>query len=279
MTEFYQSEVKDNRIAVNTVSLGGQEELRRLCEYAWTSVPNDTSGGINSGWTRDNIWGKFFLKGMDTYTLRNQSNETVRITAHVCRCRVNTSRYSGTLNENIYNYMGEGFAEGGQDVGNQAATNAGLTIDNIPIRTSRLFCRTFKIINQYTFKIKPGEYTTRKLYYRWTKHTPADYVRTTPDNVNWTAMERRYAHLKGEKFILFKLHGNIGGITPQTTLMKTIGQTTPTVIMQTQRHYWFKHFPVPNGAALTFVPIGIAGGDTKITVDSDMVQGEEKDSS
>lgn len=278
-TEFYDGDVKDNRIGVNTIPLGGLEELRRIGEYAWINTPLDVTGGINNGWTADNIWGKIFTKGLDTYTLRNQSNEPVRITAYVCRCRMNTIRYNGTINENVYNYMGEGFAENGHDVGNQAATNTGLTVDTMNIRQSRLFCRTFKIVKQYQLKIGPGQTAVRKMNYKWRKHVLADYMLTDNANTNWTTKTRRYAHLKGEMFTLFKLHGNIGGIPAQATLMKVIGQTTPTVILQTQRNYWFKHFPRPAGAMLLFASVGTNNQAPSIMRDDDEKAGTEQDAS
>lgn len=278
-TEVYDTAIVNNRDAVNNSLLGGISDVLALADYAFTNTPQNHASGSAPGWTHDNIWGKLFVKGMDTYTLRNQSNETVRLTMYYCRCRKDTLRYNGTNRENLINYLGQGFSENGYNVANADYSNAAVTTDNMNPRQSRLFCRTFKIFNQKRITIPPGESVSRSIFYRWRKHTPADYVLTSDAATAFASRTRRYGHIKGEKFILFKLHGNIAGVAGQTDITKLIAQTTPTVIMKTERRYWHKHFPRPLGSVITFTGHGVSAGAGSIIIDNDEVAGAEIDAS
>lgn len=280
VTEVYNVAITERQNVI-TRPLGGIENLMSIGDYAWVNNPRLVTAVADQGWTADNIWGKLFVRGTDLYTLRNQSNETVRITAYYCRCRKDTIRYIGSTTENVYNYLGQGFAENGYNPAQWSAANAGVTLDNLTPRNSRLFCRTFKIFKQEKIFLHQGATTNRSIHYRWRKHTLADYIVANSEltTLQWTNYTKRYAHIKGEVFILFKLHPPIAGVDGQTDLTKQITQTTPTVIMQTQRKYDFKHFPRPLGPLENFVSTGISMAEGSIMRDDDEKKGPEADAS
>lgn len=279
-TEVYDAAVVDNRNAVITRALGGIFDVLSISDYAWTVAPQNTTPAVNGGWARDNYWGNIFMRGFDEYTLRNQSNETVRLVGYLCTARKDSIKYNGSLQNNVYNYLGQGFSENGIDANVTDATNRGLVTSNLTPRNSRYFCRTFKILRQFRKRIAPGKIIKQKIFYKWHKHTPADLVQSTGStNTTWSARTIRFDKLKGEKFVLWRLEANIGGIAGQTTITKNIAQTTPTVIMETQRHYWFKHFNKPLGPALDFTAIGTATTTASIIIDADEQKGAETDAS
>jgi len=277
-TELFNAAVTD-KVNVVTRSLLGYYDIMQVADYAWTNTPNNVHTGVNTGWVNDMQWGPLFIKGVDEYTLRNQSNETITLTGYVCRGRKDTIRYVGSLTENIYNFLGEGFAENGYNPGTSTAANSALTMDNMNPRQSRMFCRNFKIVNQIKKVIGPGMSTKYKIWQRWRKFIPVDYVHTDNLGRAWLDKTPRYSHIKGEKFVLWKLHPPIGGVVDQVTYQKQITQTTPTVIMQTTRHLWYKHLPRPLGSINTFEAFGIDDAVASIIVDEDEKKGAEIDAS
>ena len=230
-------------------------------------------------------WGKMFLKGKDIYELRNQSNETVHITAYVCYARKDLF-FNPYLNEsnngkNVYFYLATGFAENGFDINSQTTTQDALTVDSFTPFMSRFFVRQFKIGRVKKLKIGPGRVLKQTLSMKWRHYTPADMTMNTGAATAWISRARRFDVLKGERFILFKLHSNVGGVSGQTSLEKNVAQTTPTVIMRTYRRYWAKHFPRTRQPLVYYTPYGIAAAGTaaSIIVDADEQKGAEIDAS
>lgn len=272
-----------------TRPLQGIADVLNVADRAWVVTPNNAVAGLNQGWTTDVAFGNLFLRGTDKYEIRNQSNEVVKLTCYTCTCRQDTQFRKvpttdpgppiTTSSNNIYNYLGTGFAENGMDINNQTATNAYLQRDQFTPFNSRYFCRHFKINKVSRMIIAPGGIRSMTLVSRWRKHTPADYVENTGSGTSWATRSRIYDDIKGERFILFKLHGNIGGIDLQSTMEKEIGQTTPTVIMKTVRKYQFKHISRPNASTVDFTITGFDAGTASIIVDDDEKKGAEIDAS
>lgn len=284
MTEKYDTTIPTvGKNVVDTLSLGGIEDLSQICDYVWQTTPQNVIGSTNTGFN-DVVWGKLFWRGMDTYELRNQSNETVSLTAYYCIARKDsifapgegdTSTPPHTIS-NVYNYLGAGLAENGYYANYPSGLNGGLTDDVFTPYMSRLFCRTFKIIKQKRVKIAPGKVLVKKIKAGWHSFTPGDYYQNSGSaQVLWTLRTRMYDHIKGERFILWKLRGSISGVASQVTATKYIAQTTPTVIMKTTRRYEVKHLPKPAAPMVNLIPRGFATGGTAgtIIVDADEQKG------
>jgi len=276
-TEKTNTSVTD-RINTQTRPLGGLDDIISVADILWVNTPANNTPASNSGWSSDINWGAMFIRGVDKYVLRNQSNDHMRITGYVCSCRKDIQFNDGLL-KNIYNFLGTGFAENGFNINEQTANNLATYNDTMTPFQSRMFCRTFKIHRTVRKFLQPGQSTTHKLRLPWQKRVPADYTMNTGAATAWADRLKRVSNVRGERFILWKLHSSIGGITGQTTLEKNIGQTTPTIIMSTIRHYQVKHFPRPNASVVTFVPSGIVAGSASIIIDDDEKAGAEVDAS
>jgi len=160
------------------------------------------------------------------------------------------------------------------------ADASSMDIDKFTPFMSHAFCRNYKIFRTKRITIRPGEISVQRLLYPWHKHTPAHYtVTTTGAATSWGNRTKVVTQVKGERFILFKLHSNVGGISGQTTLEKDVGQTTPTIVMETLRTYFFKHLPLPAAPAIDWTTAGHQAGVASIIVDSDEVKGAEIDAS
>lgn len=274
-----------SRVQTITRCLQGITDIQNLASWMWMAQPTNVTPTLNPGWNYDQVYGDLYVMGNDLYTLRNQSNETVRITAYECTARQNqlfdptpTNLPPQTVN-NKYAYLASGWAENGLDINSQFATSSIMTRDEVTPFMSRMFTRNFKINRVRRIFIRPGGIKKLILRSRWRRHVPADYVTSQGSANAWTNRETRFDTLKGERFILFKLHGNIGGIDAQATMEKNISQTTPTVIMHTKRVYRCKHRPRPIGGAVNFTDVGFGSGTASIIVDADEQKGAEIDAS
>lgn len=261
--------------------LGGINDILSLADNAWTYYPANLASGANLGNSSDILWGKIAVKGRETYKLRNQSNETIRLTCYYCVARRDWKFDYTTQDLNIYKILATGFAENGLTVNGVNADSVNMQDDRHTPFQSHAFCRQYKITRVKNIVIAPGAIVARKIRYPWRVHTPAHYT-TNPGSEtgsSWSGRGRNVNSLKGERFILFKLHGNIGGIAGQTVLEKDIGQTTPTVIMETSRMYWFKHLPISRSPAIDFTTSGHQATTASIIVDDDEKKGAEIDAS
>lgn len=279
-----------SRIQSVTRPLQGITDVLQIADWMWLQTPHNWSVAQWPGYAQDMIWGSVWIKGKDMYMLRNQSNEQVKITCYYCTAR-KSDNYNqvlpsidpgtGTVQvaQNVYNWLGSGFAENGIDINTQFANNAGMTRDEETPFHSKMFTRQFKINRVKRIFIGPGKTKNVYMQSRWREHKPVNYVTSQGASAAFSSRTNRFASLKGERFILFKLSGNIGGVAGQTGIEKTIGQTTPTVIMLTKRKYWAKHEPKPIGNALNFGDAGIVTNTASIIVDSDEVAGAEIEAS
>lgn len=272
------------RSETTTRSLGGMLDVLNVADQLFVKQPSNAVSSANAGWSDDMAWGSMYLKGKDIYEIRNQSNETVYITAYICTSRQNAYfAPDDTTNnpKNIYYYLATGWSERGFDVNNQQPENDAMRVDIFTPFMSRQFCHQFKINKVEKFKIEPGKIKKKSLALRWRKYIPADLTIPTGGGSAWVAKQRKFDTLKGERFILFKLHGNVAGQATQTTIEKWVTQTTPTVVMRTFRRYWGKHFPQTKKPVVYYPPFGHtgAGAAANIIVDADEQKGVEIDAS
>lgn len=263
ITEAYEAGATAD--TVQTRPLYGVYDIMTTANNMWETNPTTLSTAINGQpkGAYDWIAGTLFLKGKDIYTIRNQSNEDVWIQAYYCTFRKDYNQNDGQQ-QNVYRLLGRGFAERGYDAGNAGAFNNALYRADINPFDSPLFTRLVKITRVTKFKIKPGEYKKKYLKGGWKRYRPIEYVTPSSADEAWSLNTQKYDWLKGSKFILFRVVGNPAMVTGQTVdaWARQIGQTTPMIIMATQRHYEAKHLPLPTKGLVTFVSSGtVAGAD------------------
>jgi len=245
-----------------------------LTNYAFNSQFDPTAIGTTPAITRDFLQGHLWVKGMDTYTIRNQADEDIFIKAYVCHVRKDYKEL-GASNQNVYALLGKGFQERGYDPSNGAAYNGGLTRPAITPYDSSTFTRVIKIKRSFNIRLKPAQMRRVRLVTGWKAYRPLDYSHF-PGNTgtSWAGGTLRFDYIKGERFILFKLFANPGAVTGQTTFFHNIGQTNPGIIMHTARNYKYKHLPILSVSNMVHgVPHGIVTGATVIMRDEDFKEG------
>lgn len=261
-----------------------------MADIAWTNNPGNVGAANNQGWTTDWILGSLSARGSATYTIRNQTNETVHIDCYYCKARQNffhQGLQTAAGYANLYSLLGEGFAMNGIDNNTVSALNQALTINDYNIYQSHGFCKIFKVMKQERIQIQPGKIKKRSIAMKTVRVIPNDITANEGTTLTrWPDRVKRWDYMRHEKFILFRLRGSIAGAvlnpgnTPQITMEKIIEQNTPTVILYAQFKYRFQHFPrtsVPDESARTFGMDTGSGFNPRIIIDNTLVAGTEVD--
>lgn len=272
---YFTSEETDTSVesedSVLTRSLRCLYDIRILVGYAFSSTFDDTAintspATANRDWFQGHLW----VRGIDTYTIRNQSNEDIYIDAFVCSVRKNFKQDPSYV-QNLYQVLGKGFQERGYDTGNGGAYNGGLTRSALSPFNSISFTRLVKVNKKYKIRIPPGKMHRSVLKVAWKPFQPLEYLSFNGTaSETWTSGTMRYDYIRGERFMLFKLYSNPIAVTGQITLTHNIGQSQPGVIMNTLRRYEYKHMPMQSlSNIITNTPAGIVTGAGVIMGDDD----------
>lgn len=268
---------------VPTRVLDDVHHLLNIADNVWPVTPAFDNATASN-------FGKVKLKSRLTYTLRNQSNETANIKCYYCKVRkdtnwtqVNTNTFAGDK-ASIYTVLGYGFAQSDLLPAQQTGDNVVLNEVHWTPFESKAFVENFLIQKVKRIKLAPGEDTNVVIKKPWHHFKPEKLVNMDAGSVahDWasTAMTRKYAWIRGAKFILFNLESRIAGIAGQATYQKNITYTTPTVIMQSAFEYHAKfHSITPSKAKLLLATSGIASGTASIIIDADEQKGAEIDAS
>jgi len=273
MTEKFDNTIT-NRGDVGTRALGGITDILNIADNVWQTTPTNAATTTNPGFL-DSSFGSLFLRGRDIYMLRNQVNEHIMGTAFYCVAKrdyiFNPEQSGKTVT--MYDYLGSGWAQNGLDISNSDGNNGTMFQLRYTPFDSRLFTRIFKIAKVEKFRIPIQGTKTFSIGMKWHRYDPNNYVRTTNSGL-WATRDRRFDVIKGERFILFKVHSNVGGdITSNTAFQKEVAQTTPTVAMVTRRSYEVKHIVHPQNMAINFVSSGISTDTASIIIDVDDIKG------
>lgn len=235
------------------------------------------------------------IKSHVKYTIRNQSNEMIRIKAFHCIVRKDTKWTQPTTvsgvgqdeSSNIYNVLGYGFAQRGLIVANQTANNAVLNELYWTPYQSQAFCETFKITKVKKLTLGSGGETQIALKKPWHNVKPTkllEFIAGVNSGLDWTNstnVRNKWSWVKGAKFILFQLESRIAGVAGQTTFSKDITFTTPTVIMHSIYTYKARHTPSRRHPheLLGTENSGLVNATPSIIVDEDEKKGTEIDAS
>lgn len=259
---------------VLTRPLGNIHDIMKLTSYAFSSVPNFAGINVSPATTGDFYQGHLWWRGTDVYTIRNQTDEPVRMVAYICHPRHN-HREELAAPYNLYKMLGRGFQERGYDTNNGTATNKAMFQPAITPFDSSIFVRNFKITRKFGFKIPTAGMKRVTLRTRWRSVQPISLVWNAGNtNTGWEAQTKRYDYIRGEKIIIFKLFGNPAAVTGQISFTKNIGQTEPGIIMHTARKYQYKHLPIMSVSNIvTEAPAGVVSTAGVIMRDEDWKAG------
>lgn len=264
-----------------TVMFPDVQQICAIADTAWTALPVNVAATQPNPSASDDTRGDLYLKGTRSHKVRNQSNETINLTLYYCRVRKDWYEQTDTANAftNMYTMMARGFSENGYDPTVLDPTNSAMIQENFTPFHSRTFCRLNKVYLTKHVKIRPGQTMTCGLKMGWKRFTPNDITVNVTGPAFFLDRSKRFNYLRGQQFIMFKLHSSLAGVTGQITLEKEITDTTPTIIMQTIDRYDFKHFKQEVTPVSQFVVRGYRNVAGAIMLDDDFKAGAEADAS
>jgi hypothetical protein len=207
---------------------------------AQTGAVSDSTAIFSSN--RQKLW----VNGKMTQVLRNQSTEPIVLTAYYCRPRQNLNFSDATTTTTVYQWLSYGFANNGLGAGTVTpAGNPYMFAQEYSPFQSLDFVRDFKITRVKKVRIQPGQFKSLMIRNKrgFVTHPNHLFVASgTTDQTSWNSEAPKYQFIKQSRFILYKLHSNIGGYggTEQLTYSKLTQTTTPTVIMRTNFLYKFR---------------------------------------
>lgn len=227
---------------VKTLPLMCNEHLGLILSYLWKgALSSMQASAVELSTTVDTTRKTpLYIGGKVSYQLRNQSTEDEIIKVYWCKARRDVTYSETQYANNIYTFLASGFAENGVDSNNPSTTNGAMICNSYTPFNSYSFTRKFKITRTQTLTLRPGKSTF--------VHTGVKSKRIIPDDIflfNDTDLTNFWENLppvsyltRYGKFCLFEIQSRpIGYGAAQTTFNKLVGQSTPTVILESKFSY------------------------------------------
>lgn len=190
------------------------------------------------------------------YEYSNMSLATTYLTAYFCKVRHNIPDLSGSYSPLIV--LGDGFAANNYNNTGTSRGQLGLTDSELtPFQSSR-FCSLFKIYKVKKLKLQGGESgrLTVKQPRMWTLNMDDIVTQTNVATMTtFPLMARYYSHLKGARFILWRIEGEV---TNNDAVKTQITNTSPTVNFITHYHYEFKWMSDTHSNIYTQAAVGFS---------------------
>lgn len=263
-----------NKSQVPNEVLFSTTHIARIADTLWTGTPTLQIWGYNQAASMS-LATQFHTKAFVRYRIRNMSNEPVTITAYYVKARKDIGQLTDGI-ASVYNILGEGFAEK-TFVGPVNATTPIMTNNSYSPFESGTFTRNFKITR--VRKVKIGLNSNKEfMIKKTTSIKPVQYfdlTATTPQT--WRQKFNNYTYTKHSRFILFKLEGQASILTGQTDYMKSLGQTTPTVTMESFYNYGCRVLYVPQQTSGLVETAGIGTGVGNIMANASYINMAETD--
>lgn len=225
-----------------TLPLMCNQHLGKILSYLWKGTLSSMQAGAaeNSTTVDTSRRTPVFIGGKVSYQLRNQSTEAEFIKVYWCRARQDVKYAESAFANNLYTFLASGFSENGVDPNNPSTGNGAMINNNYTPFNSYAFTRKFKITRTQMLRLAPGQ--SRFVY------TGVKSKRIIPDDIflyndsdvggSWEAQPFVQYLTRHGKFCLFELNSRPSGYgAVQTTFNKLIGQTTPTVILESKFSY------------------------------------------
>lgn len=215
-----------------------------LVEIATAIEPNPTSTNLKLTFTQ------LLLR----YEYSNMDITSTYLTAYFCRARRDVP---DTLNYfSPVQIMEDGWADNNYSVGSRGVL--GFDELNLDPFKSFKFCHYFNIYKVKKLKLQGGESGKLAVKCKSRVLNMADaFTKSGGDQATWSAYSKLWSHVKGSKFILFRVEGEIGN---QETTKTNITATAPRVNFITSYNYTYKRISESRSDLIVGPVAGFTGG-------------------
>lgn len=212
----------------NSQPLMSLEHLGQIVEILYAQQPTTSA----STETRCHI-----MDCTATTEFVNMSTSDAKVTQYLCSFRRDIPLNSNSNFTNIFNILGEGFAQRSNPLaGNYFGNALGMVQADLTPYDSHRFTSCVKIITGKQFIMRPGDTRVAKIKKGFECITWNRYYTQSAPNQSPTAGNRDVARRKGEMFYLWKIEGTpCNGAANKAQL----SYTTPKLDFITKYHYNF----------------------------------------